>query len=54
MRFSLFKIVEVVLLLFLVGAAFNFAFAATPTSGYVQYSITFSRQVLQPAEDNYG
>jgi hypothetical protein len=44
MRFSLFKIVEVALLLFLVGAAFNLAFAATPTSGYVQYSITVSGQ----------
>ncbi len=44
MRFSLFTIVKVALLLFLIGAAFNLAFAATPTSGYVQYSITVNRQ----------
>jgi len=44
MRFSLFTIVKVALLLFLVGAASNFAFAATSTSGYVQYGITVSGQ----------
>jgi hypothetical protein len=43
MRFSMFAIVKVALLLFLVGAAINFA-SATPTSGYVQYSVTVSGQ----------
>ena len=42
--FFIFTIVKVALLLFLVGAAFNLASAATPTSGYVQYSITVSSQ----------
>lgn len=44
MRFSVFTIVKVALLLFLIGVAFNCASAASPTSGYVQYSITVSGQ----------
>ncbi len=44
MRFSFFTIVKVALLLFLVGAALNLASAASPTSGYVQYSITVNSQ----------
>lgn len=43
MRFSS-TIVKVALLLLLFGAAFTLVSAATPTSGYVQYSITVSGQ----------
>jgi hypothetical protein len=44
MRSSFFTLILIAMLMFMVGTASNFAFAATPTSGYVQYSITMGSQ----------